>query len=93
MKDQIAININYDQFKSNQIYYNKHSSLSGSLSIHDTTVSGQKISDVVQRLDAIEQRLAILTPDPKQLEKFETLRHIYDQYRMVEALCRESSEK
>lgn len=38
-------------------------------------------------LDKIENRLAILVPDPEKLEKFEALRKAYEQYKIIEALC------
>lgn len=38
-------------------------------------------------LEQIQDRLAILVPDPKKLEKFEALKKAYDNYKMIEALC------
>ena len=35
----------------------------------------------------IEDRLAILVPDPTKLEKFESLKKAYDHYKMMEKLC------
>lgn len=40
-------------------------------------------------LEAIESRLAILTPDPAKLEKYEALRKAYDNYRLMEKLIGE----
>ena len=38
-------------------------------------------------MDKMEQRLAILQPDPELLEKFEALRQAYEHYKTLEALC------
>jgi hypothetical protein len=38
-------------------------------------------------MDTIENRLAILQPDPKKLKKFEALQKAYNHYKMLEALC------
>lgn len=35
----------------------------------------------------MEQRLAILTPDPAKLEKFEALKRAYEHYKTMESLC------
>ena len=35
----------------------------------------------------MEQRLAILVPDPEKLEKFEALKKAYEHYKTMEALC------
>lgn len=40
-------------------------------------------------LEAIESRLAILTPDPKKLEKYEALRKAYEHYLLMEKLIGE----
>ena len=41
---------------------------------------------------AIQDRLAILTPKPELLEKYEALKQAYDHYRMLEALCMDSAK-
>ena len=46
-----------------------------------------KGKDLGKLLEQIEQRLAILVPDPKKLEKFEALRKAYEQYKTLEAFC------
>jgi hypothetical protein len=38
-------------------------------------------------LESIEKRLAILTPDPNKLEKFESLQKAYNHYKLLESLC------
>ena len=35
----------------------------------------------------MEQRLAILVPDPTKLEKFEALKKAYEHYKTMESLC------
>jgi len=40
-------------------------------------------------LEAIEDRLAILTPDPKKLEKYESLQKAYNHYKLMEKLIGE----
>ena len=38
-------------------------------------------------LEKIEDRLAILQPDPEKLEKFAALKASYEHYKLLEALC------
>jgi hypothetical protein len=38
-------------------------------------------------IEKMEQRLAILVPDPKRLEKFEALKKAYEHYKTMESLC------
>jgi hypothetical protein len=38
-------------------------------------------------MDKIEERLAILTPDPEKLAKFEALKKAYEHYKLMEKLC------
>ena len=45
---------------------------------------GRSLGDM---LKSIEDRLAILTPDPAKLEHFEALKKAYDHYKTLEALC------
>lgn len=42
---------------------------------------------ILETLDKIEKRLAILRPDPEKLEHFEALRKAYEHYKTLEALC------
>jgi hypothetical protein len=48
------------------------------------TVNGANISQILEK---IQDRLAILVPDPKRLEKYEALKQAYDNYKLLEALC------
>ena len=60
-------------------------SVSGDADIKgDLTVNGISVLDT---LEAINQRLAILVPDPNKLEHFEALRKAYEHYKLMEALC------
>jgi hypothetical protein len=37
----------------------------------------------------MEERLAILVPDPKKLEQFAALKKAYEHYKLMEQLCQE----
>lgn len=55
----------------------------------DLLVSGDVKVDGVSLKEFVEQvsrRLAILTPDPKRLERYEALRQAYEHYLTLEAL-------
>lgn len=56
----------------------------------DVVVKGRNL---MESLDAIEKRLAILVPDPAKLEHFEALKKAYDHYKMLEAMCQLPSTK
>ena len=47
-------------------------------------VKGVDITDILAK---IQDRLAILVPDPARLDKFEALRQAYEDYKVLEALC------
>lgn len=51
-------------------------------------INGQ---DLAETLEIIKDRLAILIPDPKLLDKYEALRQAYEHYKTLEALCVEQS--
>ena len=48
--------------------------------------------NIVELLDKIEDRLAILVPNEEKLKKFEALRKAYDHYKLIEKLCGENNE-
>jgi hypothetical protein len=55
-------------------------------------ISGDRtIEGVNKRLDAIEARLNILTPDPEMLENYELLQSLYEQYKTAEALLKNNN--
>ncbi len=56
----------------------------------DIKIKGKSLVDFMQTL---EKRLAILQPDPAKLEKFEALKKAYDHYKLLEALCQEDDGK
>lgn len=56
----------------------------------DLTVQGISI---VKTLEKINERLAILVPDPKKLEKYKALKRAYDNYKTLEALIQDTDTK
>lgn len=50
----------------------------------DVKIKGVSVLETLQK---IEKRLAILRPDPEKLEHFEALRKAYEHYKTLEALC------
>ena len=55
----------------------------------DITIGGRSMKKI---LAGIEQRLGILVPDPKKLERYEALQKAYEHYRTLEALCNEEPD-
>lgn len=53
----------------------------------DLRVRGRNLTDL---LDRVEQRLAILVPDPARLERYQALREAYEHYLTLEALLQEN---
>jgi hypothetical protein len=56
----------------------------------DLTVQGISI---VKTLEKINERLAILVPDPNKLEKYKALKKAYDNYKTLEALIQDTDKK
>jgi hypothetical protein len=54
------------------------------------TVQGANVTEILSK---IQDRLAILTPDPKLLTKYEALREAYEHYKTLEALCVDSDSQ
>jgi hypothetical protein len=50
----------------------------------DIKIGGRSL---VKFMETLEDRLAILQPDPEKLEKFEALKQAYEHYKLLEALC------
>jgi hypothetical protein len=50
----------------------------------DLKIDGKSLKEFMTKM---EQRLAILVPDPKKLEKFEALKKAYEHYKTMESLC------
>jgi len=63
----------------------------GSLQVTgDADIAGDlkvKGVSIVDTLEKINQRLAILVPDPAKLEHFEALKKAYKHYKTLEAMC------
>lgn len=56
----------------------------------DVIIDGVSMKDSIAK---IQERLAILVPDPELLEKYESLKELYSQYKMMEALLKEETKK
>lgn len=52
----------------------------------DLKIGDMSLKDTLQ---AIQDRLAILTPDPAKMEKYAALKAAYEHYKMLERLCNE----
>ena len=50
----------------------------------DIKIDGKSLKSF---MDKMEERLAILVPDPAKLEKFEALKKAYEHYKTMESLC------
>lgn len=50
----------------------------------DIKIGNRSLKEFMEKM---EQRLAILQPDPELLDKFEALRQAYEHYKTLEALC------
>lgn len=55
----------------------------------DIKVDGKSLKEFMNKM---EQRLAILVPDPAKLEKFEALKKAYEHYKTMERLCQIEEE-
>ena len=64
----------------------------GKMELHgddaDLVINGQSLKETMQ---TIQDRLAILVPDPQKLEQFEALKQAYEHYKTLEALCCEQT--
>jgi hypothetical protein len=56
----------------------------------DIKVDGKSLKDFMNKM---EERLAILVPDPKKLEQFEALKKAYEHYKLMESLCQEQPKE
>jgi hypothetical protein len=50
----------------------------------DIKIGERSLKDFMTKM---EERMAILVPDPKKLEKFEALKKAYEHYKTMESLC------
>ena len=56
----------------------------------DLKIDGKSLKEFMNKM---EERLAILVPDPKKLEKFEALKKAYEHYKLMEKLCQEEPKE
>jgi hypothetical protein len=56
----------------------------------DITVGGKSLKEFMTKM---EERLAILVPDPKKLEQFAALKKAYEHYKLMESLCQEQPKE
>jgi hypothetical protein len=56
----------------------------------DITVDGKSLKTFMNKM---EERLAILVPNPAKLEKFEALKKAYEHYKLMEQLCQEQPKE
>lgn len=56
----------------------------------DIKIDGKSLKSF---MDKMEERLAILVPDPNKLEKFEALKKAYEHYKLMEKLCQEEPKE
>jgi hypothetical protein len=60
----------------------------GNITAKDIILDGTPLS---KTLTDIQERLCILVPDPKLLEKYTALQDLYSQYKMMEALLKDDN--
>lgn len=60
----------------------------GSTIITEDFSRSQDFQHLQEQLDAINERLAILQPNPEHLEKYEALREAYEHYKTLERLVK-----
>lgn len=81
-------NNNFGIGNSNLFYTNKNNpglEVQGDASFSgDIKWQGRSLGEMLKK---IEDRLAILVPDPEKLEHFEALKKAYEHYKVLEALC------
>ena len=80
--------------------YSNHNMSSGAYTIDTSTVTmgsftyddnfgnSEYYQHIQEQLDAINERLAILHPNPEHLEKYEALRNAYEHYKTLEHLIK-----
>ena len=56
----------------------------------DISIDGKSLKTFMNKM---EERLAILVPDPKKLEQFAALKKAYEHYKLMEKLCQESPKE
>lgn len=56
----------------------------------DIKIGNKSLKDTLEKM---EERLAILTPDPEKLKRFEALKKAYEHYKLMEKLCQIEDEE
>ena len=56
----------------------------------DISIDGKSLKTFMNKM---EERLAILIPNPAKLEKFEALKKAYEHYKLMESLCQEQPKE
>ncbi len=56
----------------------------------DIKIGNQSLKEFMVKM---EERLAILVPDPAKLEKFQALKKAYEHYKLMEKLCQEEPKE
>ena len=56
----------------------------------DISIDGKSLKNFMTKM---EERLAILVPDPKKLEQFDALKKAYEHYKLMESLCQEQPKE
>ncbi len=56
----------------------------------DIKVDGKSLKEFMNKM---EERLAILVPDPAKLEQFAALKKAYEHYKLMESLCQEQPDE
>ena len=56
----------------------------------DISIDGKSLKNFMTKM---EERLAILVPDPAKLEQFEALKKAYEHYKLMEKLCQEQPKE
>jgi hypothetical protein len=56
----------------------------------DISIDGKSLKNFMTKM---EERLAILVPDPAKLERFEALKKAYEHYKLMESLCQEQPKE
>ena len=56
----------------------------------DISIDGKSLKTFMNKM---EERLAILVPDPSKLEQFEALKKAYEHYKLMESLCQEQPKE
>jgi hypothetical protein len=71
---------------NNNGYYfvDSNSTTDANIECEDLILSGVSTKHILSK---IQERLAILVPDPDKLAKYEALRRAYEDYKILEQLC------